>query len=408
MTSLRWACLAAVLLLALVCATASAGQTRRFLHITDIHWDKFYVVGTSVTDLCHSHGGRRTLVAADDQAGTFGARGCDSPYPLVTAALQFARSLGPLDFVVWTGDNARHNRDKAFLPTSQDEILYENTQVTQWMQQSFPSLTLVPSIGNNDVYPHDSLGPGPNAILSNLTANWRQWLSPASQQTMSQGGYFATQVAPGLQIISLNTIYWASFNTETKSCSHNKYPGAQQFAWLDQTLSAIRQSGQKVYLTGHVPPHKDYYFDSCLEAYETITANYADIIVGHLFGHKHSDHLYVLKNQAGAILVAPSVLPQYNPSLRVIEYDSSSYEIMNVITYWANLDAANAQGSLTFKKEYDMVSAYGLSAPLDTAQWLDMKQKTDNDPAMAKLYGFYKYVSSGMTKATHIPGHPNC
>jgi hypothetical protein len=36
------------------------------------------------------------------------------------------------------------------------------------------------------------------------------------------------------------------FNTETKSCSHNKYPGAQQFAWLDQTLSAIRQSGQKV------------------------------------------------------------------------------------------------------------------------------------------------------------------
>ena len=47
----------------------------------------------------------------------------------MTAALQFARSLGPLDFVVWTGDNARHNRDKDFLPTSQDEILYENTQV---------------------------------------------------------------------------------------------------------------------------------------------------------------------------------------------------------------------------------------------------------------------------------------
>jgi len=120
------------------------------------------------------------------------------------------------------------------------------------------------------------------------------------------------------------------------------------------------------------------------------------------------DHLYVLKNQAGAILVAPSVLPQYNPSLRVIEYDSSSYEIMNVITYWANLDAANAQGSLTFEKEYDMVSAYGLSAPLNTAQWLDMKQKIGNDPAATKLYGFYKYVSSGMTKATHIPGHPNC
>jgi hypothetical protein len=40
---------------------------------------------------------------------------------------------------------------------------------------------------------------GSAQILSNLTANWRQWLSPASQQTMSQGGYFATQVAPGLQ-----------------------------------------------------------------------------------------------------------------------------------------------------------------------------------------------------------------
>jgi hypothetical protein len=116
----------------------------------------------------------------------------------------------------------------------------------------------------------------------------------------------------------------------------------------------------------------------------------------------------VLKNNAGAILVAPSVLPQYNPALRVIQYDSDTYEMVNIVTYWANLDAANAQGKVTFEKEYDMVSTYGLSAPLNTAQWLAMKQKTDNDPAMSKLYAFYKYVSSGMTKATHIPGHPNC
>jgi hypothetical protein len=98
------------------------------------------------------------------------------------------------------------------------------------MRQSFSSIPLVPSIGNNDVYPHDSLAAGPNPvrippaapnvavlalafrvmltgetvllptqILANLTANWMQWLSPISQQTMSQGGYFASQVAPGLQ-----------------------------------------------------------------------------------------------------------------------------------------------------------------------------------------------------------------
>lgn len=130
------------------------------------------------------------------------------------------------------------------------------------------------------------------------------------------------------------------------------------------------------------------------------------------------DHVYMLKHNVGAILVAPSVLPQYNPAVRVIQYDSGecqlasssdvrsmltggfasdTYQMMNVITYWGNLDAANAKGNMTWQKEYDLVSAYGLTPPLTTDQFVSLKLKIDSDPATAKLYNYYKTVSSGLS-----------
>lgn len=71
--------------------------------------------------------------------------------------------------------------------------------------------------------------------------------------------------------------------------------------------------------------------------------------------------------------------------------------MMNVITYWANLDAANAKGNVSWAKEYDMVSAYGLQPPLTTGQFVALKAKIDSDPATEKLYEYYKTVSSGLS-----------
>jgi len=89
-------------------------------------------------------------------------------------------------------------------------------------------------------------------------------------------------------------------------------------------------------------------------------------------------------------------LPEFNPSFRVIEYDSTTYEIMNVIQYYASLDAANSQGQVTWIKEYDVVSAYGVAPPLNLAAWVQIKDKIDNDPKYEQLYNRYRTVSSGI------------
>ncbi len=166
---------------------------------------------------------------------------------------------------------------------------------------------------------------------------------------------------------------------------------------------------------------------------------YKDIIVGHLFGHKHEDHIYVLKNKAGVINVAPSVYSENNPAVRVVEYDSGNNfvniltasfsfsfsffnlflffsvsvsttshkltfsfwflfhadtkEILNIVTYYASLDDSNASGQLQYVKEYDVLSAYHLQPPLNLAKWLELKKKTDHDPAFAALYKKYEKVS---------------
>jgi hypothetical protein len=372
----------------------SAEALNTFVHVTDVHWDPYYTAGASVSNDCHIHKSFET----QSGAGPFGDRNCDSPTSIVASAFKFMSRLTPTpDFVVWTGDSARHDHDPS-LPTSMNEVLGEIGQVTQWMAQAFPNIPVVPSIGNNDVYPHDSIDQGPNEILDNLTATWARWLTKKSITTMLSGGYFATEVIDGLQVISLNTLYWAKMDDAVDACKDSKSPGALQFAWLNEMLSLFRAQKQKIYLTGHVPPHK-FYHASCQSMYENMAANYSDIIVAHLFGHRHSDDFFILSNNAAAINVAPSVLPQFNPAVRVFIYDPDTKNILNYIQYYASLDLANSQGVVQWVKEYDPLSAYGLHSPLTPAQWIALKQDIENGvEPFASLYQKYQSVSS--TNAT--------
>lgn len=88
-----------------------------------------------------------------------------------------------VDFVVWTGDNARsvsfipceailivdpynrHDIDRS-LPRTPAEIFSTNRMMVDMMRDAFPAVPIVPSIGNNDIYPHNVLAPGPNHISS--------------------------------------------------------------------------------------------------------------------------------------------------------------------------------------------------------------------------------------------------
>uniref|UniRef100_A0A672MYP1 Sphingomyelin phosphodiesterase acid like 3B n=1 Tax=Sinocyclocheilus grahami TaxID=75366 RepID=A0A672MYP1_SINGR len=79
-----------------------------FWHISGLHWDPSYDVGSNSASKCASSGGRPT-----PNAGRFGDYSCDSPWTLINSTLSAMRGILPdPDFIIWTGDITPHVPDE--------------------------------------------------------------------------------------------------------------------------------------------------------------------------------------------------------------------------------------------------------------------------------------------------------
>ncbi|KAF7790813.1 hypothetical protein EIP86_001770 [Pleurotus ostreatoroseus] len=130
---------------------AAAGPRRklhgRFLHITDIHPDPFYAAGTSEKSACH----RKKPKKARPRAGQYGMpySECDSPLSLTNLTLDYIDKewADEVDFVVWTGDSARHDNDRK-QPRTLKEIYQLNRAMARRMEEIFVKrgVPVIPSI----------------------------------------------------------------------------------------------------------------------------------------------------------------------------------------------------------------------------------------------------------------------
>lgn len=55
-----------------------------------------------------------------------------------------------IDFIIWTGDSARHDLDSGH-PRTKSEIYELNRWTVGELEKRFPGVPLVPTIGNNDI-----------------------------------------------------------------------------------------------------------------------------------------------------------------------------------------------------------------------------------------------------------------
>ncbi|KAK4187984.1 hydrolase-like protein [Podospora australis] len=273
----------------------------RFLHITDIHPDEFYKVHSSTDEEsgCHTGVG---------PAGPYGAEtsDCDSPYALVNATFDWieANLKDQIDFVVWTGDSARHDRDEDF-PRTRDQVLGTNTWIADKFQKLFAgpnghgmSIPVVPTFGNNDILPHNILLPGPNKWLQTYTHIWRHFIPEEQRHSFEFGGWFNVEVIPNrLAIFSLNTLYFFDRNAGVDGCADPAEPGFKQLEWLRVQLEFMRERGVKVILMGHVPParteSKKLWDETCWQKYTLWMHQFRDVVVGGLYGHMNIDHFLI-------------------------------------------------------------------------------------------------------------------
>ncbi|KAB5580995.1 Metallo-dependent phosphatase-like protein [Coniochaeta sp. 2T2.1] len=270
----------------------------RFLHITDLHPDEFYKIhsSTSEEDTCHrGHGA----------AGTYGAEtsDCDSPLSLVNATFDWiaANLRDEIDFVVWTGDSARHDSDEE-IPRSPAQVLGANRLVADMFADAFSdpsgvvmSIPVVPTLGNNDILPHNILLPGPNKWLKYYTDIWRKFIPEEQRHSFEFGGWFYVEVIPNkLAVFSLNTLYFFDRNAGVDDCVTPSEPGYKQMEWLRIQLQFLRNRGMKAILMGHVPParteSKKLWDETCWQKYTLWLEQFRDVVTGGIYGHMNIDH----------------------------------------------------------------------------------------------------------------------
>lgn len=277
----------------------------RFLHITDIHPDPFYRQGTDPDGEHPCHGGK-------GDAGYFGAekRDCDTPFSLVNATFDWIKDniKDEIDFVIWTGDSARHDNDEQ-IPRTNKQVEQLNNFVVSKFDEVFgkpdnrhdPDPTndfvvpIVPTYGNNDILPHNVFTAGPNKWTRKYLTIWEQFVPQEQRHSFAKGGWFFTEVIPNkLAVFSLNTLYFFDSNGAVDGCAAPTEPGYEHFEWLRVQLQFLRERKMKAILMGHVPPartdSKQSWDETCYQKYTLWLRQYRDVIVGNIFGHMNLDH----------------------------------------------------------------------------------------------------------------------
>ncbi|KAH3687088.1 hypothetical protein WICPIJ_001917, partial [Wickerhamomyces pijperi] len=305
----------------------------RFLHITDLHPDADYVEGSKISEVCHR--GKPSSKHSSQYASKYGdaMRGCDAPMVLMDDTLDWiAKNLkDKIDFVIWTGDNIRHDNDRK-IPRTEFKIFEMNKLVSREFSKIFHTETspdprefdvdVIPSLGNNDVYPHNLFSPGPTLQTRELWSIWQDYIPQEQLHIFEKGAYYMKEVIPGkLAVISLNTLYWFKANPLVDSCDSNKDPGYQHLRWFGIVLEELRERGMKVWLSGHVPPMPKNYQLSCYRKYAVWVSEYRDIIIGGVFGHMNTDHFMVMDTtKAYRSLVEDGVISGKELTNQMVEF----------------------------------------------------------------------------------------
>ena len=267
----------------------------------DFHPDEFYRVHSSTDEdeACHRGKG---------PAGTYGAEtsDCDSPFALINATFDWVeRNLkDKIDFIIWTGDSARHDSDEE-IPRSQAQVLGTNRWISDKFAEVFAhpdghglEIPIVPTLGNNDILPHNILLPGPNPWLQHYAHIWRHFIPEEQRHSFEFGGWFFVEAIPNrLAIFSLNTLYFFDRNAGVDGCAIPSEPGYKQLEWLGIQLQFMRERGMKAILMGHVPPartdSKMLWDETCWQKYTLWLQQFRDVVVAGLYGHMNIDHFLI-------------------------------------------------------------------------------------------------------------------
>ncbi|KAF2088906.1 Endopolyphosphatase, partial [Saccharata proteae CBS 121410] len=325
----------------------------RFLHITDFHPDPFYKTYSSTEDdsACHRSQG---------PAGFYGAEttDCDAPLSLINATFKWIDEniKDDIDFIVWTGDSARHDNDE-LIPRSDKQVIEQNEMLVDMFREVWGrgndddgnpwddfKIPIIPTFGNNDILPHNIFREGPNRWTGKYLDIWRSFIPEEQRHQFQRGGWFYVEAIPNkLAVFSLNTLYFFDSNSATDGCAAKTQPGYEHMEWLRIQLQILRQRGMKAILTGHVPPartnSKRSWDETCWQKYTFWMQQYRDVVIASLYGHMNIDHFMLqdFKELSGSLEKGIiKNMPKANMEHDFTTQGASDY-LMDLRDEWAKL-----------------------------------------------------------------------
>lgn len=401
-------------------------NTFKVLHLSDVHLSLNYSANTPANCLglmcCLKDSFQNPLEEALP-APKYGYWRCDAPPQLLESAMADCSKMD-YAFALFTGDMVDHN---PALISRKNTMLEEETTL-RTMKNYLPKIPIYPVLGNHDSFPY-SQEPAPNSVFRDRTARhvsfmqklWNEygWVTgDSSRKVQLRHGGYATEPLPGLKVISLNSNYWYRWNFYNYiNISDPDMSGTLQFL-IDELLDCERR-GIKAWLQAHVPPGgvATEALPPQANMLVAILERFNDVISGLFFGHTHHDEFIVMyannatqkseENALQVVNIGPSITPfsDLNPGWRYYEIDSETFEVMDVITVYADIEPGfrkpwactpNLKWEPLFsvREKYGKAVQWPLDQPLNGKFWHRVSKMFLMDSGIAEQYVRHSYRNS--------------
>jgi len=287
---------------------------------------------------------------------------------------------GAVEFVLFTGDYARHSTEQFPNPWANVTETIHNVSVIIKNEVKaeivgYPSVNVSQgfgTLGNNDspgnyyinITTDDAKNPWISSVAGALTSAGVMAKDQASEY--SYGGFFEEELG-GLTIVQLNTIVWSTAHKpEAKLPPEDPF---LQFSWLRSRLEAAANDNRTVWIVGHIPPGietfgytelwKPIYVKKYLEIVQDPLVG--PVVAAQLFGHTHKEEFRILPNApagAGPMFITAALSPIYynNPPFRYFEYDPVTKRPLNFQEYYTEMPHGSDGPAWQFG--YDLLESY--------------------------------------------------
>ncbi|KAI1628925.1 sphingomyelin phosphodiesterase [Exophiala viscosa] len=419
----------------------ASGNRVKVLHMSDIHIDPRYAVASEAncsSGLCCRANAASTSGQVTLPAPLHGSFKCDSPYFLITSALE---SIAPLTgtthnnqsqddqfaWSIYTGDLVSHE--------SQNELSRNYTMYAEWsiyhmLKAYIPSGPIFPVLGNHDSNPEaidsphslpGNLGQQQSWNYDHVSALWQQngWISAdaANEARMHYAAYSINHPTyPKLRIITLNTDFWYKsnylnfINTTNPDVSGN-------LMFLATELQDAENKGERVWIIGHVLTGWDGSnpIPNPTDLFYQIIDRYSPHVIAEIFfGHTHEDEFMIYYANNGTVQdaahalavgwIGPSVttLTNLNSGYRMYEVDTGDFSIYNAYTYYTNVSTFTTLNTThsgpTWKFEYSTRDAYPIgwptTAPLNATYWHQVTEAMAANHSLVSKFNTFEGKSS--------------